>query len=126
MVRVGPMRNHVRRVHLRPTPLRRDSNVYSGGTSISIFNHMAECAPVSIYRLPVYSVSRESYDNKPGKPRVLRYLILLPSREQGIVQRESATEEEVIERNQQGENLKYCKKCRSIKPDRAHHCRYTH
>ena len=44
---------------------------------------------------------------------------------QGIVQRESATEEEVIERNQQGENLKYCKKCRSIKPDRAHHCRYT-
>jgi len=44
---------------------------------------------------------------------------------QGIVQRESATEQEVMERNQQGENLKYCKKCRSIKPDRAHHCRYV-
>lgn len=52
-------------------------------------------------------------------------LLSVCTREQGIVQRESTTEEEVIERNQQGENLKYCKKCRSIKPDRAHHCRYV-
>lgn len=125
MVRVGPMWNHVRRVHLWTTPLRRDSNVHSGGTSISILNHVAKRISVSIYRLSVHSLSRESNDNKPGKHSSERYLILLPPREQGIVQRESATEEEVIERNQQGENLKYCKKCRSIKPDRAHHCRYT-
>lgn len=71
---MGPMWNHVRRVHLRSTALRGDSNVHSGRASISILNHVAECASVSIYRLPVYSVSREGHDNKPGKGKsVLRY-----------------------------------------------------
>lgn len=42
---------------------------------------------------------------------------------QGIVPRECSTEEEVLERRQKGEDIRYCKKCRSIKPDRAHHCR---
>lgn len=40
----------------------------------------------------------------------------------GIVPRESSSEEEVLERRQNGEEIRYCKKCRSIKPDRAHHC----
>lgn len=40
----------------------------------------------------------------------------------GVVPRESSSEEEVLERRQQGEEIRYCKKCRSIKPDRAHHC----
>ena len=29
----------------------------------------------------------------------------------------------MLERRQKGEDIRYCKKCRSIKPDRAHHCR---
>ena len=45
---------------------------------------------------------------------------------QGVVPRESSTEEEVLERRQKGEEIRYCKKCRSIKPDRAHHCRYVY
>ena len=41
---------------------------------------------------------------------------------QGVVVRERATEEEVLDRRQKGEDIRYCKRCRSIKPDRAHHC----
>ena len=43
---------------------------------------------------------------------------------QGIVPRECSSEEEVLERRQQGEDIRFCKRCRSIKPDRAHHCRW--
>lgn len=42
---------------------------------------------------------------------------------QGIVPKECSSEEEVLERRQNGEDIRYCKKCRSIKPERAHHCR---
>ncbi|XP_041346639.1 palmitoyltransferase ZDHHC3-like, partial [Gigantopelta aegis] len=40
----------------------------------------------------------------------------------GVVLHESTTEEEIAERRRQGEDVRYCKKCRSVKPDRAHHC----
>ena len=42
----------------------------------------------------------------------------------GVVPHESASEEDVLQRRQKGEDIKYCKKCRSIKPERAHHCRF--
>lgn len=40
----------------------------------------------------------------------------------GIVPHERTTEEEILSRRQQGEEIRFCKKCRSVKPDRAHHC----
>ncbi|XP_019850679.1 PREDICTED: palmitoyltransferase ZDHHC3-like isoform X2 [Amphimedon queenslandica] len=40
----------------------------------------------------------------------------------GVVPHESTTEEEISKRRSEGEEVRYCKKCRSVKPDRAHHC----
>ena len=41
---------------------------------------------------------------------------------QGVVPHESTTEEEISQRRHHGEDVRYCKKCRSVKPHRAHHC----
>ncbi|XP_065827206.1 palmitoyltransferase ZDHHC3-A-like [Oscarella lobularis] len=44
----------------------------------------------------------------------------------GAVPRESISAEAVQVRNSQGENLRHCRTCQTIKPIRAHHCSICH
>ena len=60
---MGPMRNHVRHIHVLAASLRSDSNVCSGRAGISILHYMAECVLVGIFCIPVHSFSREGHDN---------------------------------------------------------------
>jgi palmitoyltransferase len=45
---------------------------------------------------------------------------------QGVVPRETITDDVVKVRQAQGDVIRHCKKCRSIKPQRAHHCTICH
>ena len=60
---MGPMRNHVRHIHVLAASLRSDSNVCGGRTGLSILDHMVERVRVGISCIHVHSVSREGYDN---------------------------------------------------------------
>ena len=67
MVRVGPMWNHVRHIHIRTSSLWSYGDVSSGDTGISILHHVVERAYLGSSCLPVHSFSRESNDDKSSK-----------------------------------------------------------
>ena len=60
---MGPMRYHVRHIHVLTASLRSDGNVCGGCTGLSIPHHVVERVPVGISCIPVHSVSREGHDD---------------------------------------------------------------